>query len=559
MSVAPGNLATAPRLPLKEHNENYIVMEKNSKLIDTPTVHRESYTDRITTPPGSIMGSKKSHIRVETPIGKMNEGSDVATAPKSVLLSPAFSSPRQRKDIFMNNEENTSNIDISMSSVSLSFLSDENVGTKQMKKKKKTRKQLKEQSFDFDSDHKPPYSYATLIGMSILSNYERKLTLSQIYLWISDTFKYYKRDEVGWQNSIRHNLSLNKAFIKGEKSRDGKGHFWCIKEGCEEQFLKTRSMMKNSYNETMGNIYSSLKGGNDQRSINSIPSSPNASGLQHDDQNYSRKRVSSEIDEAADYANEDDDEDGLGHAFTISANKKQKLTYNDNTSIPTIESHLESTPYKARTLTTPLISSTPQFVILESPNKPLLAGKNLAYTSSFSCSSNLELSPIRPTETGPLLEPLTPSNNIYSQIQNGAQSSQQKSVASSHITFGHQPYHLQRTPKSNLIRTPLKLLRTPQTSSIMKKLWNSPSYLEEFYYSPLVGSSTSLLNSYDDDDMIMRNLELQHLPIGLKRQQIFDLTHKTSSNLNKNEASPSQITLSTRNHKIASSSTDVDE
>ncbi|PWY64992.1 hypothetical protein BO70DRAFT_356860 [Aspergillus heteromorphus CBS 117.55] len=93
-----------------------------------------------------------------------------------------------------------------------------------------------------DDGTKPPYSYATLIGMSILRASNRRLTLAQIYKWISDTFSYYKNSDPGWQNSIRHNLSLNKAFIKQERPKDdpGKGNYWVIEPGMEVQFLKDK-------------------------------------------------------------------------------------------------------------------------------------------------------------------------------------------------------------------------------------------------------------------------------------------------------------------------------
>ena len=97
-----------------------------------------------------------------------------------------------------------------------------------------------------DDGTKPPYSYATLIGMSILRATNRRLTLAQIYKWISDTFAYYKHSDPGWQNSIRHNLSLNKAFIKQERPKDdpGKGNYWAIEPGMETQFLKDKQVRR---------------------------------------------------------------------------------------------------------------------------------------------------------------------------------------------------------------------------------------------------------------------------------------------------------------------------
>jgi len=102
-----------------------------------------------------------------------------------------------------------------------------------------------------DHGNKPPYSYAQLIGMAILRAPNRRLTLAQIYKWISGTFSYYNASDAGWQNSIRHNLSLNKAFIKQERPKDepGKGNFWTIEPGMERQFLKDKPGRRNTGSE----------------------------------------------------------------------------------------------------------------------------------------------------------------------------------------------------------------------------------------------------------------------------------------------------------------------
>lgn len=94
-----------------------------------------------------------------------------------------------------------------------------------------------------DDGNKPSYSYAMLIGMAILRAPNRRLTLAQIYKWISDTFAFYRNSqETGWQNSIRHNLSLSKSFSKQERPKDdpGKGHYWVINAGFEKQYHKVK-------------------------------------------------------------------------------------------------------------------------------------------------------------------------------------------------------------------------------------------------------------------------------------------------------------------------------
>ncbi|KZL65330.1 forkhead domain-containing protein, partial [Colletotrichum tofieldiae] len=65
-------------------------------------------------------------------------------------------------------------------------------------------------------------TYAKLIQTALLSRETQQMELSELYDWFEKNTSRANRGNKGWQNSVRSNLSLNKAFQR----LDGRGSYW---------------------------------------------------------------------------------------------------------------------------------------------------------------------------------------------------------------------------------------------------------------------------------------------------------------------------------------------
>jgi len=91
-----------------------------------------------------------------------------------------------------------------------------------------------------NSEEKPRMSYAQLIAEALVNAPDGMLTLSEIYSAISARHPFYKMEARNWQNSIRHNLTLNKSFTKVPRmsSSEGRGSYWKLEPGAESIIFK---------------------------------------------------------------------------------------------------------------------------------------------------------------------------------------------------------------------------------------------------------------------------------------------------------------------------------
>ncbi|TQS38474.1 hypothetical protein Golomagni_01021 [Golovinomyces magnicellulatus] len=99
---------------------------------------------------------------------------------------------------------------------------------------------MNEEDYTPEQLAKPQANYLTLIHEALSNAPSQQLGLPEIYRAIYRKYPYFKfkTQTLGWQSSVRHNLSQHKAFRKVEK--DGKGWTWGIVDGVSIERDKKR-------------------------------------------------------------------------------------------------------------------------------------------------------------------------------------------------------------------------------------------------------------------------------------------------------------------------------
>ena len=143
---------------------------------------------------------------------------------------------------------------------------------------------------------KPPYSYISLITMSIQNAPNKMVTLSEIYQFIMDLFPYYRQNQQRWQNSIRHSLSFNDCFIKIPRTPDkpGKGSFWTLhpdsgnmfENGC---YLRRQKRFKVEKKESVGPRKGPLSQGQPQNPQHQSPGGMQIKGHESGDESDAKQ------------------------------------------------------------------------------------------------------------------------------------------------------------------------------------------------------------------------------------------------------------------------------
>lgn len=196
-----------PPDPDSRRSSGQASMIRQGTPISTPSAAPSSQGSRSTTP------SRVSHLALSRPTEEAPDAPPQAaplSAPKSApLVLPGTSGQTSSSS----KEDFTSMPPAKSSSSKTTSASNATTGKGLDKPSDRRRRR------------KIPFSYSSLIAQAISSSHEGKMTLREIYAWINwaypDLYSFDGPDAQGWQNTVRHNLSLNKMFVKVPRSAVG--------------------------------------------------------------------------------------------------------------------------------------------------------------------------------------------------------------------------------------------------------------------------------------------------------------------------------------------------
>ena len=76
-----------------------------------------------------------------------------------------------------------------------------------------------------------------MIARTILESPLEKLLVQDTCEAIEKMYPYFRTARPGWRNNVRHYLSKHKCFIKSEKCKNRRGHYWRINQANIGDFL----------------------------------------------------------------------------------------------------------------------------------------------------------------------------------------------------------------------------------------------------------------------------------------------------------------------------------